>query len=140
MIALADDFDSATEGMLNYAHDCAFEWGRQVWALWMREQGYPAVTLLGRIIEEGLTGAGHVRYGGKVPEGFTERAQIISVALRKLGEPDQRAIATHYAVPAPARWKAWKIGIPETTYHRTWKLARAKLARAISGVDTVADF
>ena len=131
MIALADD--CATQHMRAFADACAREWGRQVWRLWMQDQGWPARTLLGRIIDEGLTGAGHT--GGKqwYPEAFDDKGQLVSRALRRMPESDRNAIAIHYAVPVPVKRKLVVLKIPESTYFRSLRAARDRLANLLGG-------
>ena len=120
---------------VSFAKACARVWGRQVWRIWLGMDGWPAKTLLGRIMEEGLTGAGHTRARAWYPEGLTEEGLLVSRALHRLEEPDRRALMIHYAVPLPADRKARVVGIAERTYYRSVGEATRRLAVALSTLD-----
>lgn len=130
--------DEITPHLRAYVEQLSREWGRQVWRLWTSGEGYPARTLLARIIAEGLTGAGHVKgQRSWCIEGFSLHGQMVSCALHTLPGDQQTIFTVHYAIHAPLKTKYAVMRIPERNYWRSLKVARTRLAVEITAIDSV---
>lgn len=67
------------------------EWGR--WAKDSEIRAWPAITLLGRVIEQGGVAAGQ---SGKPPVSMPEGVAIVDAAVSRLGAIDRGVIQTYY--------------------------------------------
>lgn len=93
--------------------------------------GWPPVTLLGRIIEFGISGA--AQPGAKVLE-IDELFQATDMAISRLSEQEKLVVCTHYA----GTWKtekvsAYKIGLSHDTFRKALQFARSKVQSYLEG-------
>ena len=132
--------DEITPHLRVYADQLAREWGRQVWRIWSRGDGWPPRTLLARIMAEGMNGAGHSSWVQVHAEVLTLHGQMVSRALQSLPERPRVTIAIHYVVPTPTARKCRILHIPERTYWRCLAQAKDRLAVELISLDDVAGF
>lgn len=74
------------------------EWGR--WSRDAEVRPYPAVTLLGRVIEQGISGASQSR----PPIAMPDAVAVVDAAIGKLGAIDKRVVQTYYL-----RWESPEV-------------------------------
>lgn len=67
------------------------EWAR--WAKDSESREWPPITLLGKVIEQGISGAGQ---GTRPPISMPDNVAKVDAAVAKLGEIDKKAIKTYY--------------------------------------------
>lgn len=94
------------------------------WASWVRgnEGAWPPRTLLGRIIEEGISGAAHTREIALMP------IQIVRTdrAVAKLEHPLRKVIKVYYLTHAASEVKAAACRVSRATFWR--RVERGQLA------------
>lgn len=93
--------------------------------------GWPPVTLLGRIIEFGISGAAQA--GSKVLE-IDALFQATDMAVSHLSEQEQLVTRTHYS----GAWKtdkvgAYKIGMSHDMFRQVLHMSRAKVQSYLEG-------
>lgn len=114
-------------------------WGAQTWRRWTRADGWPPKTVLGRVIEEGLTGAAQGYTRSHYVEGYTGNALAVSVAMHELVERDRTMLTVHYVIPLPSALKARRLRLAKSTYYDRLNRAEGAILRAILRAITTAD-
>lgn len=99
--------------------DCALD----AWASWVREllRGYPAATLLGRIIDQGVSGAAQ---SGHVLNGMPEQVLATDKAVAHLDVIEKHVVMVYYLTYADSEVKAEECGCSQRTFFR--RVARAQ--------------
>jgi hypothetical protein len=87
------------------AHLRLEQWGRET-----RENltGYPPATLLGRLIEQGVTGAAQA---GRPPTALSDSAAKTDACVAKLCEIDRRVLRFYYQTEIPVETLARKMSM-----------------------------
>lgn len=67
----------------------------EVWGRWAHEEvrAWPRITLLGRVIEQGVSGAGQQ---GRPPVSMPDEIARTDAAVARLGEIDRKVIRAYY--------------------------------------------
>src|SRR5687767_37838 len=99
--------------------DCALD----AWASWVREilSGYPAATLLGRIIEQGVSGAAQP---GNQLDGMPDEVLATDRAVGRLDVIEKEVVMVYYLTYADSDIKARECGCSRATFFR--RIARAQ--------------
>lgn len=86
--------------------------------------GYPPRALLGKLMEEGVHGAGQSAFVQVVPEFYTGDALLGRRCMRLLREQDHIVLMVHFCGKGlPNKLKSHALGWKGRTYD--WRLARA---------------
>lgn len=104
------------------------------WASWVRQRigAWPSQTLLGRIIEQGVSGAAQC---GAV-ESFPEHIARTDRAVARLDAQLQRVIKVHYLTYAPCDTKAARCGVSVATFYRQVRRAQRAVAEHLNNYST----
>lgn len=126
--------------MIDWVDTACREWSGPARALFYgKALGWPARSLLGRLVDEGPTGASTVGFYQPMPEGFTGTALQVSIALRKMAETQRFekpwiVVHAHYIFAGRASAKAAQIGISVPHYWRELHTAHAFIAAKLDDV------
>lgn len=107
-------------------------WGVQTWRRWTRRDGWPPKTVLGRVIDEGFTGAAQGYTRGHYIEGYTGEALEVHLAMDRLIEDSRTMLTVHYVIPLPAIFKAHRMSLKRSTYYARLNVAEADMLRSIT--------
>lgn len=126
--------------MIDWVDTACREWSGPARALFYgKALGWPSRSLLGRLVDEGPTGASTVGFYQPMPESFTGTALDVSRALRRMAETQKFerpwiVVHAHYifAGRAPAKAQAIKITVPQ--YWRELHTAHAFIAARLEEV------
>lgn len=126
--------------MIDWVDAACREWSGPARALFFgKALGWPSRSLLGRLVDEGPTGASTVGFYQPMPESFTGTALDVSRALRRMAETQKFerpwiVVHAHYifAGRAPAKAQAIKITVPQ--YWRELHTAHAFIAARLEEV------
>lgn len=101
------------------------------WGLETRDSlnGYPSITLLGRLIEQGPMGAGQQ---GKPPVDLSEAAAHVDACVGKLCQIDQRVLKFYYQAQISRDVLAHKMRMRERQAQNVLRRARWRLAAHLS--------
>lgn len=92
-----------------------YVWKDQVLASWQGHDGWPARTVLARIIEEGA-GASHGRGNQRVFEVFSNDGLKIRLAMEGMPIGPRQVLAVHYLADGNAKSKAKELEISKSRY------------------------
>ncbi len=126
--------------MIDWVDTACREWAGPARALiFGKAFGWPPRTLLGRLVDEGPTGASSVGFYQPMPEGFTGTALDVARAVRRMAETRQFekpwvVIHAHYIFAGRARTKAQAIRITVPQYWRDLHTAHAFIAGRLEAV------
>lgn len=111
------------------------KWGRAVHYLLFGDAGWPSRTMLGKIMEEGFTGAAAQNLVHHYPEVLTGEALEVSRAIKRLPSEEMRTVIfAHYVLTrVPVKAKAAKLGIERSTYYDRLKSAHLSLSIRLDG-------
>jgi hypothetical protein len=100
-------------------------WGR--WAKQYEAGGWPSLTLLGRLMKEGPTGAAH---GTRPPIAMPEDIARVDTGVARLAPILRRVVYVQYVEAAhlPRELKARKCGMRESRYSKKLESARYAMA------------
>ena len=98
-------------------------WGK--WAKDMESHGWPAQTLLARMIEYGPQGASQQ---GRPPVAMPDEIAQIDAAVARLCQIDKNAVVAYYTRWEPPDVVAKRLRIKERELRRTLQRARWRLA------------
>ncbi len=104
------------------------------WGRWARDAGiraWPQVTLLGRIIEEGLHGA---RSTGAPPVSMPSEVERVDKAVAHLGEVDRRVIRKYYLEWAPPEVMAKSLKMRRREFDNVLRRARYRVQGYIAAL------
>jgi hypothetical protein len=92
--------------------DCRLD----AWASWVRQNrgAWPANTLLGRIIEQGISGAAQAGSVENMPEHVAETDRAVAHIDRRL----QQIVKIYYLMHAASEVKAARCGVSRATFWR----------------------
>lgn len=100
----------------------------EAWASWAREgevREYPSVSLLGRVIDQGLAGAGQ---HGRPPIVMPDPIARIDSAVARLGVIDRRVIEAYYVKPwQPPNVMARRHGMRIRQFQNVLRRARWRI-------------
>jgi DNA-directed RNA polymerase specialized sigma24 family protein len=105
--------------------DVAYADGRlDAWSSWVkgRRGAWPVRTLLGRIIEQGVSGAAQETGGAFMPDSILETDR----AVAHLDRLERRVICEYYLTYASSEIKAARCGISRATFWR--RLQRGQMS------------
>jgi len=126
--------------MIDWVDAACREWAGPARALFFGKAfGWPPRTLLGRLVDEGPTGAGQVGFYQPMPESFQGTALDVSRALRRMAETHRFekpwiVAHAHYLFEGRARSKAQQIHITVPQYWRDLHTAHAFIAARLEEV------
>lgn len=98
------------------------EWGR--WAKDSEVHAWPRITLLGRCIDQGETGAAQ---SGRPPVAMPDRVAVIDAAVCKLGEIDKRVVQAYYIRWQPIEVMARRHSMRVLQFQRVLRRARWRI-------------
>lgn len=101
-------------------------WGE--WAKQCAENGWPPITLLGRMIKQGPNGASQT---GKPPISMPDEIAETDAAVAKLCEIDKRAIVGYYTKWEPIEALARRLHMRTQQIHNVLRRARWRLNFAL---------
>jgi hypothetical protein len=117
--------------MIQWVDDQCVTWGRHKrWIVYGSHNGYPPLSILGKLIEEG-PGAGESMFKARVPITDDPLAYtLVSVALLKMAETHEMeapyaVVWAHYFFAGYAKNKAPKMGLPLRRYWEHLQSAHA---------------
>jgi DNA-directed RNA polymerase specialized sigma24 family protein len=101
------------------------------WASWVRGRlsDWPARTLLGRIIEQGVSGAAQETGGAFMPDAILETDR----AVARLDVLERRVLTEYYLTYASTEIKAARCGISRATFFRRLQRAQMSTFRTLQG-------
>ena len=110
----------------------------EAWGRWAHEhsQAWPAVTLLGRIADQGANGASQTT---KPPICMPEPIAQIDAAVAKLGAIDQRVIVTYYTRWQPLEVMAKQHHVRVSQFQNILRRARWRLILMLNQFERNAD-
>jgi len=112
-------------------------WGRSVHHLLFGDSGWPARTMLGRIMDEGFTGAAATNFVQHHPEVMTGEALEVSCAIKRIPSEELRTVLfAHYVIRKPVKAKAAKLGMERSTYYAKLDKAHSRLSLELVGQKT----
>lgn len=111
-------------------------WGAATWRRWTAKDGWPARTVLCRVIEEGFTGAAQGYSRQAYPEGYIGTALEVARALTELPETDRTILTVHYVIPIASQHKARRLHLSRSAYYGRLNVAENKIAGRIDRPDT----
>ncbi len=117
--------------MIDWIHEGCKHWGWQMRILYVGKDGWPARSILGRLIEEGALGASAVRFMQHFPECLDADALRYNNAIKRLVERDREILFVDYVVVGKSKVKAARIGIPRSTYFDRRDAAHTRLASSL---------
>jgi hypothetical protein len=94
--------------------------------------GYPAATLLGRIIEQGVSGA--AQHGNQL-ECMPEEVLVTDVAITRLDVFERQVIMVYYLTYADSDIKAQECGCSRATFFRRVIRAQKSVYRLLQSGD-----
>lgn len=97
-----------------------------------RGSGYPSITLLGRLMEQGPMGAGQE---GRPPVALSEAAAHIDACVAKLCQIDQRALREYYQHQVGMYELSRKLSMRERQAQNVLRRARWRLAAHLSVIE-----
>lgn len=103
----------------------------EAWGAWARDseiRAWPAVTLLGRLIDQQPTGAAQQ---GK-PIAMPDEIAAVDAAVCTLGDIDKQAIRLYYIKWAPVESHARKLGMRPRQFQNVLRRARWRLAARLN--------
>ena len=80
------------------------QWGR--WTKTSQQRAWPTVTLLGRIIDQGVSGAAQ---GGKEPLLMPAHIEAVEIAILRLPARDREVVTAYYTLWEPPEVVARKV-------------------------------
>jgi DNA-directed RNA polymerase specialized sigma24 family protein len=97
------------------------------WGKWCRDRlnAWPQRTLLGRVIDQGFTGAAQP---GAERADVSEDVAVTDAAVARLGQIDQRAIKAYYMRTEPIESSAKRVGMSKRMFQNVLRRARWRLA------------
>jgi len=117
----------------NLSPDLAYaEYLIERWAQWGKGQvpgAWPSITLLGRVIEQGFTGASQA---GPLPEMASEVAAV-EVAVLRLRDDERKVIVKHYVYWQPREVSARYCRMNTDQFDRVLHRARRRIADMVNG-------
>lgn len=109
------------------------KWGSVTRGMIYGVNGWPAKTMLGRIMEEGFTGAAAKCFVQHFPEVMTGDSLAVSNAFKNIRREEVRLVVfAHYVIPKKAHEKARRMGICRTTYYDRLKDGHSQLLSLLS--------
>ncbi len=121
--------------MISWVDGVLKNWGRAQYWLMFKGNGFPARTILGKLMEEGAVGAACNQYTREFPEVLMGENLIVANAVKTLSEEPQTVIRAHYVIRMPAKQKYSFAGITKYRYYEIIDQAHVKLANAIDAQD-----
>ena len=100
--------------------------------------GYAPRSLSGKLLEEGIVGAGHSTHNQHFDEYYTDAALLGRRALEDLDEQERTAVKVHFfGKGIQVKQKAHMLGWKVSTYW--WRLNRAmeKFSRSLRSLDKI---
>lgn len=100
----------------------------EAWGAWARDaeiRAWPAVTLLGRMIDQQAAGAAQQ---GRPPIAMPEEIAVVDAAVCTLGDVDKQAVRLYYIKWAPVEAHARKLGMRPRQFQNVLRRARWRLA------------
>lgn len=120
--------------MIAWVHEYCKEWGRAKYRLLSDAGAWPTRTLLGKMMDEGVCGAGQSGPDSNhFPEVLEGHALEVNVALKRMAETHRMyaeciVIWTHYVLPGLAKSKARKLEISLDHYWRNLNMGHSFIA------------
>jgi DNA-directed RNA polymerase specialized sigma24 family protein len=101
------------------------------WASWVkgRANAWPLRTLLGRIIEQGASGAAQETGGAYMPDSILETDR----AVAHLDALERRVLTEYYLTYATTEMKARRCGVSRATFWRRLERAQMSIFRTLQG-------
>ena len=105
-------------------------WAR--WACGEEIRAWPAVTLLGRVIEQGASGAGQ---SGRPPISMPDHIAHVDAAVAKLGAVDKLVIRIYYGPPDPVEAMARKAQMRVRQFQSVLRRARWRISGYLAAME-----
>src|SRR5258708_38669789 len=105
-----------------FIHSRLEAWGR--WAHGAETQGFPAVTLVGRMIKWGPQGASQTQ---GVPITMPDEIAVVDAAVARLEQPEKQTVIAYYTRWEPVEVLALRFQMKERQVRRVLQRARWKL-------------
>src|SRR6476646_5461059 len=122
--------------MINWVDLRCKAWGRQKYWLYCGGNGFPSRSMLGKMIEEGLIGAGCSQFVSSYPEVLNEENLIVENAVKALAEESRAIVTVHYVIRMPARRKFHKLNISKNRYYEILDRAQIYIANSIESQES----
>ncbi len=117
--------------MIAWIHERCKHWGWQMRLLYLGKDGWPARSILGKLIEEGALGASSSRFMQHFPECLDADAIATNNAIKTLSEADREVLFLDYCVIGKAKVKAARMGVERRTYYDRRDAAHVRLSHAL---------
>jgi len=103
--------------MIDWIHADCTNWGHQMRAVYLGQDGWPSRTTLGKLIEEGVVGASAGKMMRFFPESLNVEALRVNRVIKTMAEDDRITLFVHYVVVGKGKVKAHRMGLPLRTYY-----------------------
>lgn len=114
--------------MIPWIDEALKGWARAKRRLIFGQDGWPPRSVLGKLIDEGVTGAAALKYVQHHPEVLTGEALTMNGLLQRLPEELRTVIFAHYVVKLPAARKARVMGLSRDAYYKQLDKGHERLA------------
>lgn len=114
--------------MIPWVDEALKEWARDKRRIEYGNEGWPPRSVLGKLIEEGVTGAAALKFVQHHPEVLTGESLNVNRGVCKLPEDLRTVLFAHYMVRGPVKHKAFTLGISRDAYYRQLDKAHERLA------------
>ena len=105
----------------------------EAWARWaaggLQALGYPRVTILAKLAEQGFTGASHRSHEGEVDPAVL----YVEAAILRLPERERKAIIVHYMHWEAVEGSARRCHCSVTQFRQALALGRREVAAYLEG-------
>lgn len=98
------------------------EWGK--WARDAEIRPWPRRTLLGRVMDQGPSGAGE---SGRPPISMPNAIALVDAAVSRLGDIDRRVVQTYYLRWEPPEVMARRVGMRLRQFQSVLRRARWRI-------------
>ena len=126
--------------MIDWVKHRAEVWGRQVRWVFLTKDGWPSRSALGKLIEEGVTGAGSTRFIQHYPEVMMGEPLQTHNIIKTLPVDDKEMFFLHYVVKGMAKVKAAKMGLSKSRYYERLDRAHTKFSIHLSATGQNSQF
>ena len=103
--------------MIDWIHQRCRDWGAQVRHIYLGRDGWPSKTILSRMIEEGVVGAGCTRFVQHHPECLGPEQLQINNAVKRLEEKDREVLMLMYVLRERAKVSMARYSLSRTAYY-----------------------
>lgn len=107
----------------------------EAWAEWSKDaevRPFPSITLLGRVIEQGISGAGQQ---GRPPVSMPDPIARVDAAVGRLGDIDKRAIMIYYRRWEPIEVMARRMKMRPRQFQNVLRRARWRLQGYLAALE-----